>query len=271
MRPLRAFFFLIAVLFACLASAGTPRILLVGDSWAERAWRTRAFRTALANEGLAQFEEKGDATAIGGTTSSDWATPPYLQKITDELEANPSLDIVHLSIGGNDFLQADLSNPLEALLILFRVLCNTRTVVEHIHAVRPEARIAYATYDYVPAGGGLAFELGVLAAAVRFLSRADPRYFLLDDLGVLHHDFGYPGEFGPGETPLPGGYPWYRPLLGGDPRFPGSPELFDDPIHPNETALVALAEHAIDEFYGDWLAQPVPIVVRPGNSPNARR
>ncbi len=253
----------VATLVPDIAAAGTPRILLVGDSWAARAWRTRAFRTALENKGLAQFEEKGDVTAIGGTTSADWASPPFLERISEELENYPTLDIVHLSIGGNDFLQAGVTSPIEALPILLRILRNVRTVVAQIHAVRPEARIAYATYDYVVAGDGFALELGALATAIRFQARTDPSYFLLDDLGVLHHDFGYPGAFGPGETALPGGYPRYRPLLGGDPHFPGSPDLFDDPIHPNETALVALAEHAIDEFYGEWLAPTVAIDVRP--------
>ena len=103
----RWMFLVIAAVVSPLASAEpTPRILLVGDSWAARAFRTRAFRTALENKGLRQFEEKGDVTAIGGTTASDWASPPYLERITEELEACPTLDIVHLSIGGNDFLQA---------------------------------------------------------------------------------------------------------------------------------------------------------------------
>jgi len=141
-------------------------------------------------------------------------------------------------------------------------------VVEHIHDVRPEARIAYAVYDYVPAGDGFAFELGTLARAIRFQARAHPNYFLLNQLGVLHHEFGYPDRFGPGETPLPGGYPRYRPFLGGDPRVPGSLEIFDDPIHPTETGLIALAEHAIDEFYGEWLAPTVAIDIRPGTEVN---
>jgi hypothetical protein len=264
----------VVLVIACIVSTHataepTPRILLVGDSWAERAWQARAFKVALENRGLRQFEEKGDVTAIGGTTSSDWATPPFLRLITDELEAHPTLDIVHLSIGGNDFLQSPPSSPLDALLMLLRILRNTRTVVEHIHVVRPEARIAYATYDYVPLGGGFAFELGMLARAIRLQTRAVPNYVLLDQLGVLHHEFGYPGAFGPGERPLPGGYPLYQPILGGDPHFPGSLELFDDPIHPNQTALVALAEYAVDEFYGGWLAPRVAIDVRPATEINA--
>jgi hypothetical protein len=241
----------------------------VGDSWAERAWQTRAFRVALENRGLGQFEEKGDQTAIGGTTSSDWASPPFLRRITGELEANPTLDIIHVSIGGNDFLQAPPSNPIDALLILLRILRNTQTVVEHIHVVRPGAHVAFATYDYVRGGGGFSFELGLLARAIRLQTRAVPNYVLLDQLGVLHHRFGYPGAFGPGERPLPGGYPLYQPILGGDPHFPGSPDLFDDAIHPNETALVALAEHAIDEFYAGWLAPRVAIDVRPATEVNA--
>lgn len=251
------------------AWAQTPRILLVGDSWAARAWQSRAFETALENKGLSRFVEKGDVTTIGGTTAADWATEPFLERITEELEANPSVDVVHLSIGGNDFLQSGASGGLEALPILAGILRDTRRVVDHIRSVRPEARIAYAVYDYVPAGDGFAFELGLLARAIRLQARSVPGYFLLNNLGVLHHAFGYPGAFGPGETPLPGGYPRYRPFLGGDPDFPGSPEVFDDPIHPSDAGLVRLAEHAIDAFYGEWLAPTVGIDVRPGSDVNA--
>lgn len=258
-----------SMLSSAEASAQTPRILLVGDSWAARAWRSRAFRTALLHRGLPQFEEKGDVTAIGGSTADFWASAEGLARIESELEAYPTIDIVHLSIGGNDFIQSGATGPVDALPIFVSVLRDVRTVVAHIHAVRPEARIAYASYDYVNTGDGYALGLGVLASAIRLQARNDPRYFLLDNLGVLHHAFGYPGAFGPGETPLPGSYPRYRPFLGGDPRYPGTPEVFVDEIHPNDAGFVRLAEHAIDAFYGDWLAPTVAVDVRPGTDVNA--
>ena len=45
------------------------------------------------------------------------------------------------------------------------------------------------------------------------------------------------------------------PLQGGDPAFPGHPDFFDDSIHPSDPSYVRLAEHAVDEFYAQFLGQ----------------
>jgi lysophospholipase L1-like esterase len=236
------------------ASAATARILLVGDSWAQQAWAARAYQTALVSQGLGQWEEKGDVTAIGGTTAAQWATAPFLQLITDELTANPQIDIVHLSIGGNDFLGAPPGADI--LVLAAQILADSQTVVDHILSIRPNARVSHASYDYIPAGFNA--EQGLLIQLLIDQAALTHRSFVLNNLGVLHHVFGYPGEFLPGQTPLPGGYPDYVPLQGGDPLFPGHPDNFDDAIHPNDASYVVLAEHAIDEFYAEWLAPPVP-------------
>lgn len=236
------------------AQAATPRILLVGDSWVDQAWGARAFETALQNQGFFEVEEKGDVTAIGGTTAADWATPAFLALITQELQANPELDIVHLSVGGNDFLEAPPGTNLFQLF--FQIMDDVEIIVAHIHSIRPNARIALSIYDYVPAGFNS--QLAFFTQAMINHSTTLGSYFVINNLGVLHHAFGYPGEFGPGTTPLPGGFPDYVPLLGGDPNFPGSPAAFDDAIHPNDASYVRLAEHAIDEFYAAWLA-PTPV------------
>ena len=132
------------------SQAQTPRILLVGDSWAAQVWEARAFQTALQNLDLGQWEERGDLTAIGGTTAAQWATPPFLQLISQELAANPTIDIIHLSVGGNDFLQAPAGTDIITLAV--QILEDTQTIVDHILNIRSHARIAYSIYDYVPAG-----------------------------------------------------------------------------------------------------------------------
>lgn len=242
---------LLALAGALPASAQSARILLVGDSWAAQAWQARAFQTALQNKGLGQWEEKGDVTAIGGTTAADWATQPFLDLISQELVANPELDIVHLSVGGNDFLQAPPGTDL--LMLVAQVRADVRTILAHILSIRPGTRVAFSIYDYVPAGYNT--ELALFGGVMIAEANAHPNLYFLNNLGVLHHAFGYPGEFGPGETPLPGGHPDYVPLQGGDPAFPGSPDAFDDSIHPTDASYVRLAEHAVDEFYAAWLAQ----------------
>ncbi len=234
------------------AQAETARILLVGDSWASRAWDARAFRTALQNKGFDQIVEKGDATAIGGTKAAHWATPDKLETITSELSNNPEIDIVHLSLGANDYGFAPPGTHLPTLLA--EILADIQTIVDHILNVRPEARIVWASYDYLPLN--LNAETAIVGEALALQALSTPNFFVLNNMGVLHHEFGYPDVFGPGETPLPGSYPQYEPRQGGDPDFPGSPEQFDDTVHPNVESLVVLAEYAIDKFYGSFLAPP---------------
>lgn len=57
-----------------------------------------------AADGRSDLHAKGDTTALSGTTASQWATAGYLQLIADELDANPSIEVEQLVIGGNDFL-----------------------------------------------------------------------------------------------------------------------------------------------------------------------
>ena len=80
----------------------TPRVLLVGDSWAQFMWFDRSLRDVFAANGRPDIVEVGAVTAQGGTTAAEWTDPAMLQMITDELQANPTIDVVQLTIGGND-------------------------------------------------------------------------------------------------------------------------------------------------------------------------
>jgi hypothetical protein len=240
-----------------VASAQTKRILLVGDSWTAQAWNGGAFDTALQNKGLSEYASHGGPTTIGGSTAAQWATQPYLDLITQELAAHPSLDIVHLSMGGNDLLP--LPDPIAALP---GVMADIQGVVDHILSQRPDARITIWPYDYIPSG--TPSQSGLLAQAMIDLAALTPGFYTWNTLGVLHHVFGFPPNFAAGTRPLPGGFPGYTPLVGGDLGFGGDPANFQDPIHPTLAAYTALAQHGIDEFYAAWLVGDPPIEPVPG-------
>jgi len=245
----------LSTLLLASAASAQVRILLVGDSWVDQAFAAGAFDTALANRGFPSVSSEGSVTAIGGTTAAQWATAPFLALITSELAAYPTIDIVHLSMGGNDFLGAPPGTDIGVLAA--QILGDIDTVVSHIHGIDPAIRVTLASYDYTPIGFNT--EAGLLTQAVIDQAALVPNFWVINNLGLLHHAFGYPGEFLPGETPLPGSFPTYTPLLGGDPAFPGHPDFFDDSIHPSDPSYVRLAEHAIDEFYASFLtAQAVP-------------
>ena len=115
----------------------TPRILLVGDSWpwflnsGQLFWvydRGSAFKDALYDyQGgkYARWDDWGDHTALGGTMVTQWSTneltlvpgePEMMGKldiITLELNRYPTLDIVHLCFGGNDYIRGDYRDYID--------------------------------------------------------------------------------------------------------------------------------------------------------------
>ena len=118
---------LICLLTASGVGAATRRILLVGDSWPMFMWdglglmTGRAFQYSLAERGLDQWEELGGCTSIGTSMATEWANNLLtmgcgigrLDAVRAALEGNPSIDIVHMSLGGNDYGRGDYRGRID--------------------------------------------------------------------------------------------------------------------------------------------------------------
>lgn len=138
------------------ADAATKRILVLGDSWAEGVWSSRTIRDHLAANGLSAYEEisyeAGSLrTAFGGTTAALWAEPASLSFITEALNAYPTIDIVHLSIGGNDLLwgwNKTMGTSAENAL-LDNIETNVGIILDHIQSVRSNMKVVICGYDYL--------------------------------------------------------------------------------------------------------------------------
>lgn len=110
---------LTALIVAPDAGAATRRILLVGDSWPMfmwdglGLWTGRAFQDSLIDKGYGQWEELGGCTSIGTSQATEWASNSpticggssvgRLDVVRETLLDNPTIDIVHVSLGGNDY------------------------------------------------------------------------------------------------------------------------------------------------------------------------
>ncbi|GIV34774.1 MAG: hypothetical protein KatS3mg031_2309 [Chitinophagales bacterium] len=244
------------------------RVLLVGDSWTHIMWNNRTYQDVFNQFGFADIAERGTYTAIGGTTASFWAAPANLQIILNELQQHPTVDIVVLSIGGNDMLagmnvsppgwHTGLSAGAETQLF-DRIQADIQTIVDGIKSVRPNIEIVFSGYDYLnfvetvinDQGGNIilmwanlgqpnAFQIN--SAFSRFeqrkinIANADPRVYYVHALGLMQHIYGYPGIFSPFSVPAPGQTPpLYAPFPGGDPNFPTPP--------------VALANNGLDAIH----------------------
>ncbi|HNT87198.1 MAG TPA: hypothetical protein PKL84_04975, partial [Candidatus Hydrogenedentes bacterium] len=137
---------------AAAAHAAIPRILYVGDSWTYAPWNQspKALRHVLQQVGLGDYEENGEL-ALLRATAADWNAPDVLNAITQKLNQYPTIDTVHISLGGNDLnvgVQGNFSSGHIDNLIT-QTMNHIRAVVNHCLSVRPNIRVAICGYDYL--------------------------------------------------------------------------------------------------------------------------
>ncbi|MEM8996211.1 MAG: GDSL-type esterase/lipase family protein [Acidobacteriota bacterium] len=212
------------------AAGATERVLLVGDSWTWFMWQNETMRDVFADNGFPGIIEVGGATTINGSTAADWSQPGNLQLITDALAARPTIDIVQLTIGGNDFLDGQPGGgwfvgmtPAEFDAMADRIRSDAQTVIDHILGLDPDLQILLSLYDYANFEDGTLIgcsgrwtDLGQptprqlnqatldLEAAIASLGD-DPRVTLIGHAGLMQFTFGFPGDGVPPGQLLPPG------------------------------------------------------------------
>ncbi len=210
--------------------AQTNRVLLVGDSWADQQWGDQTHATVLLANGFDQYAVVGGSTTISGSTAAEWTAPAMLQLIADALNANPSIDTVQLTIGGNDFLdswRADFTAQ-QTLALQQQINTDLQVIIDFILQQDPNIEVILSFYDYpnfvdtltgIPAIFCLPLWLSMAqpspfelnSAAVEFerfyadAAAIQPRVQHVSHVGLMQFNFGFPDEgILPGDIPLPG-------------------------------------------------------------------
>ena len=260
--------------------AKTKRILILGDSWTTALTAENRdpipsqnlLSDFLAEKGFPDAGTQGAMTAWGGRRASHWAQPANLATIVSELETYPTIDIVHLIIGGNDLLGKALDGTLSVATETQRqaiwdgVVADIRTIVETALGVRDDIRVLLCDYDYLNMAQAETFwgmnfhgatnqqlnewfvELGQKKLE---LSQEIPRMEYVQNWGTLQYWFGDPAQ----AVPYPGQAPDFEPYPGGDPALPMPEQLSPDGIHPNIDAHRKMLDNAFNAFYGAWLSE----------------
>ncbi len=255
-----------------------PRLLLVGDSWTGFMWAFRTFKE-IFNEtpGLEYIREIGGRTAIMGARAFEFYPEEYnyIQNVKEELEKYPTIDIVLMTLGGNDFLRGTpqtsrwncdmLSNPAQEAYIINTIINYMSGIIDEILAVRPDIRIALCGYTFAGRDRGGCSICDQQNAFARFeqakkaLADSKPRVYYVHNLGLMQYHFGTstPTNLPPYSVPYPGGYPSYSPFPGGDPCSLVHPSgLFDGDIHLSQAGYKILAQRCMSEFISQWLDYP---------------
>lgn len=212
------------------AQGQTRKVLLVGDSWAAQQWSDGVHNAVFDLSGYPDLEAFGDVVAISGSTASDWVVPSELQKITDALTANPSIDTVQLTLGGNDFLNNWNTSltPMQVTDLQNQIIADLNLVIAHILAHDFSLEVILSFYDYPnfvdTTGGALGIfcfnlhsDLGfpdpttMNSAGVSFeqafasVAASNPRVKHVSHFGLMQNTYGFPGQnIPPGQIQPPG-------------------------------------------------------------------
>jgi hypothetical protein len=180
----------LSCLIALLAmGAGTARaadeILVLGDSWGFAT--APALQQVLDDNGHANVDVVNEA--VPGDTAANLSNPTGLQGIGSDLAAHPDTVLVHLSIGGNDFLGSWSAsmNPQQEDALFDGIVADIETIVLHIGSERPDVAILLPSYDY-PRPLPLGTPLEVNTAAEELASRVQA---LADSISIHLTAEGY--------------------------------------------------------------------------------
>jgi len=315
-----AFAIVLVCLIATPEAQAQKRILLVGDSWTQYLWESfqdffgndiRIVDTTLDNyPPLASFTSEGTTTAISGSTAEAFAINfpnpkdgfrPVLSSLADAIANNPTIDIVHLSLGGNDILGKwrNSMNFGQRQALYDAIANDIQIVVNFILAQRADIKVALVDYDYLNlydiaysgsnpnqllAAGMLNllelpfwppdtanlhepfFEVG---RRKKDFAQATARVEYVHNFGVVQHRGGYTGNFGayPAFTaPFPDGAAnGYANFPGGLNFVPTALAYMDgngsDPIHLNRQGFVWIVDNCIYQYYAAWLLDTTNPVV----------
>jgi hypothetical protein len=269
--------------FAQCAEPPVERVMLIGDSWAAMMGTDNTINSVLQTWGHSGYKFYTNSTlSENGTRTTDFIQPARLTEIQNQLIARPTIDFVHVSLGGNDVLnqwhktwsQAKTDSLLDSvkarLVILF----------DFIKTVRPDVRIFWSGYAYPNFGeiiGEMApFQsthpfyatwngmgqpnfvelnglLNYFSDAMTVLANSDPQLDFVVSTGVMQYTFGQTANL---SVPPGGNYPAFTaPLPLGFPNYP-SPKnsmrnyvLFRDCFHLSPQGFSDFVNYHTQKFY----------------------
>ena len=276
----------------CPSNSGTKKVLIAGDSWAQYMSDDGTHNKMFDKFGHADKDLVGPSLgsdpgpgytgtqyAISGSEARHWADRvnyPWITNVINEITANPTIETVILSIGGNDILAGksdggwykdmnlDVAGSEAALFATIRA--NTFVIINDILAVHPNVEIILSSYDYPNFNTGWA--CGLYACGKRNdLSRdatgdlitdaelnqmmitveteritwmaSEPRLKFANAIGLSHYYYG-DGVSAAGTLPLPEQtQPYSATFYGGNklrPAIRSNFRNFADPIHLSAAA-----------------------------------
>ncbi len=138
--------------FFAQCNTTTPKILVLGDSWAFFSWQGDSYNENCNRFGFTDMEAISNSTlSVNGSKASNFFTDaPRVQELRDVLGNNPSIEFIHFSLGGNDLLGSyHTSNSSSQNSIDYQTLMvDIRAGLDTIFSINPNLKVLISGYDY---------------------------------------------------------------------------------------------------------------------------
>ncbi len=266
----------------CLEAQST-RVMLIGDSWAQFIGADGCINTNLTKWGHSNYKfYTNSVLAENGTVTSDFVDPVRLAEIQNQLNLHPDVDLVQLSLGGNDVLNTWNINYTAAQTdsLLDSVYARLTFIIDFIKTAKPGVRVLWSGYAYPNFGeiiegqapfqsshpfygmwSGMGFPtfiqlntiLNTYSNSMDTLAANDPQVDFVRGTGLMQYYYGQPTALGisPGGT-----YPALSAILpDGFDDYP-SPKasmrsylIFRDCFHLTPDAFNLFVEYQTQKFY----------------------
>lgn len=137
--------------FSQCAETPQPKVFLVGDSWAWFMSTQSIINSVLKTWGHSNYTFVSSAVvAENGAETDDFLKADKKAEIQNLLNQNPSIEVVHLSIGGNDFLGDWNVNMTQGQTdtLTGNVFLRLDSVIQFIKSCKPGIKVFWSGYVY---------------------------------------------------------------------------------------------------------------------------
>jgi hypothetical protein len=287
--------------FAQCSETNQPKVLLIGDSWAFFMNADQTINNAFKKWGHSNFKfVSNSVVAENGAETDDFLQQIKQDEIVSLLNQNPSIEVVHLSIGGNDVLGDWKVSSTQGFTdsLLQNVSERLEGILDFLKAAKPGIKILWSGYVY-PNFGEVIADQGILSGnshpffgtwdkmeqptfiqlnnilnrfsdSVLAYTQTDPQVDFIPASGLMQYTFGQTSPLGiaPGGT-----YPAFsQPLPYGDPNYP-SPKgsmrdylgLTKDCFHLSAKGYADLIEYHTQKYYHKLLMDDLYVIAANNN------
>jgi len=265
------------------AETNQPKVLLVGDSWAFFMNVDQTINNAFKKWGFSNYKYITNGVISENGAQTDDFLKPDKQRVIDSLiKAYPSIEAIHLSIGGNDVLGDWKVSFTQAQTDTLKnqVAQRLEQVIDFLKTTRPGIRILWSGYVYTnfqevlettflgtnhpfystwqkmefPTAAQLNAVQNQFSADVEAYAAADPQVDFINVPGLMQYTFGQSTALA---VPPGGTYAAFtQPLPLGDPTYP-SPQnsmrdylgITKDCFHLSAKGYADLIEYHTQKFY----------------------